>query len=204
MGGPAFASVPEFVRKPNGPVASWDSDAVVVWFNWLGLGAYSGEVGRWVKSGTQLLHATPHEVEKELGVKNAMHRKKLLLALQALRSPDADPGGKLDYHWVIRWLDDIGLPQYKETFAEARVDGRVLHGLTPEDLLQLKVSSALHHASIRRAIQLLRIHNFHPNCLCRRGEVSPLSNGLGGGGGSAGAGGGPKHVATWTNHRVME
>ena len=28
------------------------------------------------------------------------------------------------------WLDDIGLPQYKDQFAEARVDGRMLHYLT--------------------------------------------------------------------------
>lgn len=36
----------------------------------------------------------------------------------------------LDYHWVARWLDDIGLPQYKDSFAESRVDGRVLHYIT--------------------------------------------------------------------------
>jgi hypothetical protein len=24
-----------------------------------------------------------------------------------------DPAGELDCAWVIRWLDDIGLPQYK-------------------------------------------------------------------------------------------
>lgn len=28
------------------------------------------------------------------------------------------------------WLDDIGLPQYKHAFAEARVDGRMLHYMT--------------------------------------------------------------------------
>lgn len=37
------------------------------------------------------------------------------------------------------WLDDIGLPQYKTQFDEARVDGRMLHYMTvvsvsvPED-----------------------------------------------------------------------
>lgn len=31
---------------------------------------------------------------------------------------------------VPGWLDDIGLPQYKSHFDEARVDGRVLHFLT--------------------------------------------------------------------------
>ena len=28
------------------------------------------------------------------------------------------------------WLDDIGLPQYKDMFYDARVDGRMLHYLT--------------------------------------------------------------------------
>lgn len=28
------------------------------------------------------------------------------------------------------WLDDIGLPQYKSHFDEARVDGRMLHYMT--------------------------------------------------------------------------
>lgn len=32
--------------------------------------------------------------------------------------------------FVSGWLDDIGLPQYKSHFDEARVDGRVLHYMT--------------------------------------------------------------------------
>jgi len=33
--------------------------------------------------------------------------------------------------WCVSgWLDDIGLPQYKDAFFEARVDGRMLHALT--------------------------------------------------------------------------
>ena len=55
--------------RPDGPVSSWDSEAVVTWLNYLGLGIYANEVKRWVKSGQQLLDATPQELEKELGVK---------------------------------------------------------------------------------------------------------------------------------------
>jgi len=155
-----------------------------------------------------------------------LHRKKLILALNAFKKPEEDDhAGKLDYHWVIRWLDDVGLPQYKESFGEARVDGRVLSYLTTDDLISLKVTSVLHHASIKRGIQLLRIHKFHPDCLCRRGGPTPGgmlnnrgsdsrignnngSNGSGDYGSSDGSSGGnlwgPKQVATWTNHRVME
>jgi hypothetical protein len=30
----------------------------------------------------------------------------------------------------VGWLDDVGLPQYKDTFVEARIDGRMLHCMT--------------------------------------------------------------------------
>ena len=34
--------------------------------------------------------------------------------MQAKIDPNRpDPAGELDCAWVIRWLDDIGLPQYK-------------------------------------------------------------------------------------------
>lgn len=62
-----------------------------------------------------------------------MHRKKLLLAVSGAKEHAGDsvePAGKLDHHWVVRWLDDIGLPQYKDAFFDARVDGRMLHHLT--------------------------------------------------------------------------
>lgn len=32
--------------------------------------------------------------------------------------------------WITKWLDDIGLPQYKDQFYDARIDGRVLNHLT--------------------------------------------------------------------------
>lgn len=32
--------------------------------------------------------------------------------------------------FYIGWLDDIGLPQYKDLFYEARVDGRMIQYLT--------------------------------------------------------------------------
>ena len=48
-------------------------------------------------------------------------------------------GRVLNYLINSRWLDDVGLPQYKDAFMEARVDGRVLNYLTVDDLFQLKV-----------------------------------------------------------------
>ena len=61
----------------------------------------------------------------------------------------------LDHQWTLRWLDDVGLPQYKEAFIEAKIDGAVLNNLTVEDLtVTLKITNLLHHLSIKRGIQV--------------------------------------------------
>lgn len=60
------------------------------------------------------------------------------------------------------------MPQYKDYFQESRIDGLVLYNLTNEDLIHLNVHSELHHISIKRAIQVLRLNDFNPNCLKRR------------------------------------
>lgn len=61
---------------------------------------------------------------------------------------------QMDNAAVLRWLDDIGLPQHKEAFHNAKIDGRVLHRLTTEDLINLGVTAQLHAASLRRGIQV--------------------------------------------------
>ncbi|XP_048222716.1 liprin-beta-1 isoform X10 [Perognathus longimembris pacificus] len=172
------------------PFAKWTKEQVCNWLVEQGLGSYLNPGKHWITSGQTLLQASPQDLEKELGIKHSLHRKKLQLALQALGSEEETNHGKLDFNWVTRWLDDIGLPQYKTQFDEGRVDGRMLHYMTVDDLLSLKVVSVLHHLSIKRAIQVLRINNFEPNCLRRRpsdeNSISPLE------------------VQQWTNHRVME
>lgn len=174
----------------DAPFAKWSTDQVCNWLHEQGLGMYVGMARQWVTSGQTMLRATAHDLDKELGIKHSLHKKKLQLALQAMGSEEENSKGELDYNWVTRWLDDIGLPQYKDQFNEGRVDGRMLHYLTVDDLLSLKVTSLLHHLSYKRAIQVLRMNKFHPNCLRRRpsdeGNVTPAE------------------VTQWTNHRVME
>ncbi|NXR29106.1 LIPB1 protein, partial [Cinclus mexicanus] len=172
------------------PFAKWTKEQVCNWLQDQGLGSYINNGRHWISSGQTLLQASQQDLEKELGIKHPLHRKKLQLALQALGSEEENNHGKLDYHWVTRWLDDIGLPQYKTQFDEGKVDGRMLHYMTVDDLLSLKVISVLHHLSIKRAIQVLRINNFEPNCLRRR--PSDENNVT------------PSEVTQWTNHRVME
>nr|XP_013004800.1 liprin-beta-1 isoform X4 [Cavia porcellus] len=172
------------------PFAKWTKEQVCTWLVEQGLGSYLNSGKHWIASGQTLLQASQQDLEKELGIKHSLHRKKLQLALQALGSEEETNHGKLDFNWVTRWLDDIGLPQYKTQFDEGRVDGRMLHYMTVDDLLSLKVVSVLHHLSIKRAIQVLRINNFEPNCLRRRpSDESSIT---------------PSEVQQWTNHRVME
>ncbi|KAI2665480.1 Liprin-beta-1 [Labeo rohita] len=223
----------------DSPFSRWSKEQVCEWLQKQGLDLYVNQAQQCISSGQTLLKASQHDLEKEMGIRHPLHRKKLQLALQSLGSEEDDTMGKLDYNWVTRWLDDIGLPQYKSQFDEGRVDGRMLHYMTVEckrprisseirakkllqlwqwrhkkrqhvyilpgclkgiragvertqmldDLLGLKVGSVLHHLSIKRAIQVLRINRYDPSCLRRRPtENNPT----------------PAEICQWTNHRVME
>uniref|UniRef100_A0AAG5D397 SAM domain-containing protein n=1 Tax=Anopheles atroparvus TaxID=41427 RepID=A0AAG5D397_ANOAO len=164
-------------RRPDKPFREWNLDTVCQWFDHLGLSMYEEELSRWLKSSTapavELMKASPVDIEKELNLRNPLHRKKIVLAVADVSgSEDEDElfksAGLLDTSWILRWLDDIGMPQYKEPFTVARMDGRMLHKLTFDDLTLLQMSSCLHVASIRRGIQLMRHEKWHPDCLVRR------------------------------------
>uniref|UniRef100_A0A4W5LVJ9 PPFIA binding protein 1b n=1 Tax=Hucho hucho TaxID=62062 RepID=A0A4W5LVJ9_9TELE len=192
--GPRLGWSRDLQQSPNNdldtPFARWSKEQVCDWLQEQGLGLYLNMAHVWISSGQTLLQASQQDLERELGIKHPLHRKKLQLALQALGSEEDDNRGKLDYNWVTRWLDDIGLPQYKTQFDEGRVDGRMLHYMTVDDLLSLKVGSVLHHLSIKRAIQVLRLNNYEPNCLRRRpSDENNIT---------------PAEISQWTNHRVME
>ncbi|XP_031556094.1 liprin-beta-1-like [Actinia tenebrosa] len=163
---------------------------VMNWLDDLGLGCYTEGCRQTVTCGEDLVRASGPELDKMLGIRHPLHRKKLQLALQALVSDSPDIMGRLSNHWVLGWLEDIGLPHYKDTFSDACVDGRMLNYLTIDDLQQLKVTNALHHISIQRAIQCLRFNNFHPNSLKRYPIDESWQKGA--------------DVLLWTNGRVVE
>uniref|UniRef100_A0A2K6GTU5 PPFIA binding protein 2 n=1 Tax=Propithecus coquereli TaxID=379532 RepID=A0A2K6GTU5_PROCO len=174
----------------NAPFAQWSTERVCTWLEDFGLAQYVIFARQWVSSGHTLLTATPQDMEKELGIKHPLHRKKLVLAVKAINTKQEEKSALLDHIWVTRWLDDIGLPQYKDQFHESRVDGRMLQYLTVNDLLFLKVTSQLHHLSIKCAIHVLHVNKFNPHCLHRRpADESNVS---------------PSEVVQWSNHRVME
>ncbi|KAF6200168.1 hypothetical protein GE061_006469 [Apolygus lucorum] len=191
--GPRLCGNSQAIRNDK-PFSEWSSENICEWLKEMGLDSSVPEARRWVKSGQMLLTATPHEIDKELNVKSGMLRKKLHLALEAERGPNtADPmldcAGRLEPGWVLRWLDDIGLPQYKGAFMSARLDGRVLHRLSLDDLQGLHINLALHVASIKAGIHVLRKEKFDPHCLIRRSDPENETE---------------DRVELWTNHRVME
>uniref|UniRef100_A0A3P8P0I7 SAM domain-containing protein n=1 Tax=Astatotilapia calliptera TaxID=8154 RepID=A0A3P8P0I7_ASTCA len=191
--GPRLTRTPESfdsARDMNIPFSQWTKEQVCGWLEDYGLGQYVSLSRQWVENGQTLLSATPQDFEKEMGLKNPLHRKKLQLALRAFTTKAIEKSSELDHIWVTRWLDDIGLPQYKDQFHEARIDGRMIQYLTVNDLLTLKVTSQLHHLSIKCAIHVLHANKFNPNCLRRRPveEKHPP----------------PSEVVQWSNHCVME
>ncbi|XP_039994286.1 liprin-beta-2 isoform X2 [Xiphias gladius] len=191
--GPRLTRTPESynsLRDMNIPFSQWTKEQVCGWLEDYGLGQYVSLSRQWVENGQTLLSATPQDFEKEMCMKNPLHRKKLQLALRAFTTRVVEESSELDHIWVTRWLDDIGLPQYKDQFHEARVDGRMIQYLTVNDLLTLKVASQLHHLSIKCAIHVLHANKFNPHCLRRRpGEEKQPT---------------PSEVVQWSNHRVME
>lgn len=177
--------------KPKKDFKEWDIDMLIDWFDDLGLDYVIEHAKKWLKSGAELLACAPQDIDKELNLRSPLHRKKILLAMSDVADQDCDEmvkaAGKLDTTWVLRWLDDIGLPQHKDEFLAGRVDGRVLHRLTLDDLVTMHISSTLHVASLRRGIQLLREQNFNPECLIRRlGEIDK------------------DKIVFWTSHCIME
>ncbi|XP_063604137.1 uncharacterized protein LOC134779792 isoform X9 [Penaeus indicus] len=182
-------------KEPGEPFTSWSPETMEAWLGGLGLSQYCAAVRCWTENGHHLSQVTPQQLERELGLRHPLHRKKLQLAIAARLSGTQlnTPLARLDHAWVLRWLDDVGLPQYKDAFSEARIDGRVLNCLTYDDLAFLRFTNLLHVTSLKRGIQVLREHNFDPTVLKRRSvpEEDQRSRT-------------PAEVALWTNHRVME
>ncbi|KAF7646954.1 hypothetical protein LDENG_00179830, partial [Lucifuga dentata] len=188
--GPRLAPRSGNTRDLQTPFNRWTTEQVCDWLEDIGLGQYGILARHWVASGQTLLTATPQDIEKGLAMKNPLHRKKLQLATKTFGTKQPEKSSELDHVWVTRWLDDIGLPQYKDQFNEGRVDGQMMQYLTVNDLLFLKVTSQLHHLSIKCAIHVLHVNNFNPNCLKRRPSNESQFT--------------ASEVVQWSNHRVME
>lgn len=140
------------------------------WLAEIGFAQYVPDAERSIKSGRHLLNMSNLELEKEVGVKNLLHRKKLRCLLNCIErntSNMAEPADRLDVHQTMLWLDDIGLPQFRDIFAENMIDGQMLLCLTVQDLVEMKVVSALNHATIARGVQFLKAVGFNTHRLIK-------------------------------------
>lgn len=87
------------------PFAEWSVDAVCGWFEEMGLGIYEDDLKKWLKNGAaDMINATSLDIEKEISLKSALHRKKIVLALNEMTGKENDElsinAGKLDTVWV--------------------------------------------------------------------------------------------------------
>lgn len=191
----SFVTEDEYWYQPwrrvisEAPFTTWSLDQVQDWMREEDLEEFVPACGNCgVTKGEDIMKFTNADFELKLGITDSIVKKKLSLALKGVTSRELDYPGRLDSTWVIHWLDDLGLPQYKQSFFEHKIDGRVLVEMTLDDILTAKVYNLLHHASLKRAIQFLKHQRFHPQYLREIANQSEERC---------------DHVMLWTNHRIM-
>ena len=68
----------------DSPFASWTSDHIQEWLRDEGLEEYVSACAKSVKKGEDLLKFTFSDYERELGITDPMHKRKLSLALKVI------------------------------------------------------------------------------------------------------------------------
>ncbi|XP_050528431.1 liprin-beta-2 isoform X2 [Daktulosphaira vitifoliae] len=186
-------------QNSNVPFSQWDRKLLFEWFSNLRLEYILNQSKSWPILGSDLLSASFKEIDEKIHFNHWLHRKKLILEIQCEKNRENVfvndkyllKARFLNTAWVLHWLDDIGLPQYKESFSQAAVNGTVLHRLTKDDFLTMQnVNSELHLSSLRCGIKVLRENQFDPECLTRRSNSNNSEDN--------------HNLSLWTTHRVME
>ena len=76
--------------KSSKSFAALTMEEIGYWLVQLGLECYAGELRKWKATGQKLLDSTQNQIEKELDIKNPLHRKKLLYAIESERCHGSD------------------------------------------------------------------------------------------------------------------
>ncbi|RCN46015.1 hypothetical protein ANCCAN_07962 [Ancylostoma caninum] len=164
--GPLSGGVELF--PPLSQFVDWRSEQLAEWMGEVGFAQYVPEVAKNVRSGRHLLNMSNHEYEVILGMKSALHRKRLNLVLRRIEDEIDSPASSWDVQQTQKWLEDIGLPQYKDIFCENMIDGLMLLALTAADLVEMRVINAHHYFCISRSIQYMKMVDFKPDSMVRK------------------------------------
>uniref|UniRef100_A0A183G503 SAM domain-containing protein n=1 Tax=Heligmosomoides polygyrus TaxID=6339 RepID=A0A183G503_HELPZ len=159
---------------PLSHFVDWRSEQLAEWMGEVGFAQYVPEVSKYVRSGRHFLNMNIHEYEIVLGIKSPLHRKRLNLLLRRIENDSENPAHGWDVQQTQKWLEDIGLPQYKEVFSENLIDGLMFPALTAADLTESIVTSypqpnaVVHwtHAATCEWLRKIDLAEFTPNLLC--------------------------------------
>ena len=108
------------------------------------------------------------KLDTVLSLTHPLHRKKLELVLEETLKYGKTDLTRLDYKWVLNWLEMNGLGDLCPKFEEARIDGRMLYMLTYDDLALLQIDEPFHQLNLKAVIKALRLTSFAPNYLDSR------------------------------------
>ncbi len=177
--------------------SDWSGPMVKAWLTQLGfLPAQVRNAMRHVRSGKALISLSESELEKLLLINNGLHRRKVKLALEELKSPEKCKYEKLSEitnDWLCStWLREVGLCQLRDAFRLHLVDGRLLASLTKKDLEKyFGLSRKNLQTSLFLAIDLLRKYEFDMGAV-RQARLNVLNDNR------------PAEVALWTNDNFCE
>lgn len=171
-------------------VYEWDVPAVCEWLEKLGLAMHKKAFTEGAVVGRLLVELTQDDLDKQLGVKNEFHMRKLLKLIDRLKNDTRNSSGDdtkkmkgmadnnnsgnqqrsaldmLSVNNVCAWLKNLGLSSYSQAFVENAIDGTLLLDISDADLKKLKMVNPFHRRGFFLAIQALGAQN---------GSNSPLS-----------------------------
>ena len=147
-------------------INEWPIEKVKYWLEQIGMQQSQIKNGlKYIKNGKALINLSDNELERIFLIGNTLHKRKLRLALDDLKSPEKCKYQKMNEitnDWICNvWLREIGLVQFKNIFRLNLIDGRVLNSLQKKDLEKyMSIHKRNNQISLLIAIDFLRKFEF--------------------------------------------